>query len=58
MQVHTHNSIYQLQTAVKSAEFHSFGGLKTFIIATAPQLHLLVTGSKNEKKIFMTITRE
>lgn len=34
------------------------GGQKTFIIAPAPQPHHLVTGSKNEKKIFMTITRK
>lgn len=50
MQVYTQNSIYQFQTAMKSAEFYSFWGLKTVIIATAPQPHLLVTVFKNEKK--------
>lgn len=59
MQVYTQNSIYQFQTACEKRWILFFwGGQKTFIIAPAPQPHHLVTGSKNEKKIFMTITRK
>lgn len=50
MYASVHTELYQFQTAMKSAEFYSFWGLKTVIIATAPQPHLLVTVFKNEKK--------
>lgn len=59
MQVHTQNSIYQFQTAMKSAEFHSFRGIKNIYNSNSPTAISCCNWlSEWKKKIFMTITEK